>query len=42
MSSNLQVATEAEREGALQRLGAMVGLAVLALRAAWALIRWGN
>ena len=42
MSSNLKAVTEAEREGTLQRLGAMVGLGALAVRAAWALIRWGN
>ena len=42
MSSNLRVATEPERDGALQRLTAMIVLAALVVRAAWALIRWGR
>lgn len=42
MSSNLRAVTEPEREGALQRLTAMIILGALVVRAAWALIRWGN
>ena len=42
MSSNLRAVTGPEREGALQRLTAMMSLAALVVRAAWALIRWGN
>ena len=42
MSSNLKAVTEPERESALQRLTASIAFGALVVRAAWALIRWGN
>ncbi len=42
MSSNLRVVTKPERDGALQRLTAMIALGALVVRAAWALMRWGK
>ena len=42
MSSNLKAVTEPERASALQRLTASIALGALVVRAAWALIRWGN
>ncbi len=42
MNSNLRAVSEPDRDGALQRLTAMIALGALVVRAAWALIRWGN
>ena len=42
MSGNLRVVTGPEREGALHRLTAMIGLTALVVQATWALIRWGK
>ena len=42
MSSNPRAVIGPEREGAFQRLTAMIDFVALVARAAWALIRWGK
>ena len=42
MRSNLRAVTAPEREGAFQRLTAIIGLGALMVRATWALMRWGT
>ena len=42
MSNDLRTVTEPDREGPLQRLTAIIGLAALTVRATWTLIHWGK